>query len=286
MGAFAVPLLLVVLLKKPRHLLIALPLVAAPFAVYVLAMLLSVPDAFLFDLQFTLTRLGGRSLSDQINGLALNFTRLLAQDFWLLAALVGLFGFGPGRRLRMMTLLLLLLPIAVIGRTNALYDLSAYYFIPFLPLVALGAGCFLYSATLIVWRTFRQEIGRLIRLRPLSLSLIAGVFTALLIGAPLRTSLLLTVGQINDHLPTSIDPILLNPTDTRAAADYVNAALDPEDLVIASPGVAWLIEGQAADFQMAIAASGQATPHFPADVPADRWAYDPQYEGARFRHRR
>jgi hypothetical protein len=46
--------------------------------------------------------------------------------------------------------------------------------------------------------------------------------------------------------------------------------------------VAWLVEGQAADFQMAAAAAGRATPHLPSNLPPQRWAFDPRFRRARF----
>jgi hypothetical protein len=51
-------------------------------------------------------------------------------------------------------------------------------------------------------------------------------------------------------------------------------------VVLASPTIAWLIEGDVADFQMAIAATGQATQHFPADIPSERFRFDPRLENA------
>ena len=35
-----------------------------------------------------------------------------------------------------------------------------------------------------------------------------------------------------------------------------------------------------ADMQMPIAYQGQATPHLPADLPRERWAFDPSVERA------
>ena len=283
-GAFLVVLVLVILARNWRHLPAALVLMLLPFVLYALASLLSAPDAFWFDLQFTLTRLGGRGLAEQINGLALNYTMLLSQDFWLLAALVGLFVFSAAPVLRGMVLLLILLPMLILGRTNALYDISAYYFIPFTPLVALGAACFVYRATIYVWGLLRDQLRRWIPSRSYQrlVAIMAGILSALLIFTPLRTSLMLTAANVNSHLPTAVDPILLNPDDVRQVAAYVNAQVGPGETVIASPGLAWTLNANAADFQMALAADGQATPHFPIDVPADRWSFDPRYQRARF----
>lgn len=58
-----------------------------PFALYAAIMLLTNPDVFLFDLGFTLTRVSGLTLIDQLQNLALNYTTLL----WILAGVIGLF---------------------------------------------------------------------------------------------------------------------------------------------------------------------------------------------------
>lgn len=54
-------------------------------------MLLTNPDVFLFDQGFTLTRVSGLTLIDQLQNLALNYTMLLTQDSWILAGVIGLF---------------------------------------------------------------------------------------------------------------------------------------------------------------------------------------------------
>jgi hypothetical protein len=89
-------------------------------------------------------------------------------------------------------------------------------------------------------------------------------------------------GAARTGFATAIDPFLLAPADARQAAAYVNAHAAPDDVVIASPGLAWLLRARAADFQMAIAYAGTATPHLPADVPRDRFAFDPRLGRARF----
>ena len=76
--------------------------------------------------------------------------------------------------------------------------------------------------------------------------------------------------------------LLINAADARQAADYVNRHTSADDVVIGSPPTAWLFDSQAADFQMVVAATGEGTVHFPPDLPADRFAFDPRYTGARF----
>jgi hypothetical protein len=62
----------------------------------------------------------------------------------------------------------------------------------------------------------------------------------------------------------------------------VNQRASADDLVVASPAIAWLLQARAADMQMPIAYRGQATPHLPDDIPPERWAFDPSVERARY----
>jgi hypothetical protein len=124
---------------------------ALPFALFVFVMLAYAPDAFLFDAQFTLARLGAISLKDQLPNVALNYTVLISQDFWMLAGVIGLFLLRPARFQRL-SLLLFFVSLVSLGRTAALYSLSFYYMIALLPLVALGAASLVYYGTPYVFR--------------------------------------------------------------------------------------------------------------------------------------
>jgi hypothetical protein len=273
MGAF-LPVLVLVAAGRWRQLKgwvmpVACLLLALPFAVYAGSQSLVAPERFWFDLSYTFGRLGGVPPAEQLRTLAGNYMTLL-EDGWWLAGLAGLFLLP--RRLRGLALLFLLVPIAVVGRSEALYGLSAYYVIPLLPLVALGTGGLVRYGAVAVARRLEGHIPRTA----------AVAVTAVLVGAPLLTSAWLSGQRVAGRIPTAIDPFLVAGPEARAAAAFVNGELEPGELVLASPAVAWLIEGEAADFQMAVAVTGQATPHLPANLPAERWAFDPSFNRARF----
>jgi 4-amino-4-deoxy-L-arabinose transferase-like glycosyltransferase len=278
MMTFAAPFVLVVLAKRWRDLLWSLPLMALPFGLYSLWMLASAPRAFLFDLQFTFARLGAIPLKDQLPNVALNYTVLISQDFWMLSGVIGLFLLRPARGQRL-SLLVFLLPLVLLGRTAALYSLSFYYMIALLPLVALGAAALArYGAPYVFCIVCA---GLEAAQRPLAI-IGAGLVPLLVVVAPLLTSTALLVGQVTGYWNTAIEPFLIDADDARQAAEYVNARTSADDVVIGSPPLAWLFEANAADFQMAVAATGESTVHFPPDVPADRFAFDPRYTRARF----
>jgi hypothetical protein len=81
---------------------------------------------------------------------------------------------------------------------------------------------------------------------------------------------------------TRMGGTLTVPQDAREATSYVNSRTTPDDVVLASPTIAWLLDAHAADFQMAVAATGQATQHFPAGIPSSRFRFDPRLENASY----
>lgn len=288
MFSLLLPLLLVTLARNWRDTLWSLPLALLPFGLYAFVMLSTVPRAFLFDLGFTLSRLSGVPLRTQITKLALNYTILLSQDHWGALALVGIFLLRPAR-LQRLTLLMFLSPILVLGRSEALYNLSFYYVIPLFPFIALGMATVLQRGLPYVAQTFYatlQLLHRYWKWRPQYFrgftQLGAYSLLCLILLSPFLTSVLWTFQQTHNGFSTLIDPFLIAPTDARQAAGFIRHHVQPDDLVIASPGMAWLLDTRVADFQMIVAATGQATPHLPANIPEDRWAFASDISHARF----
>jgi hypothetical protein len=281
MFAMVAPFSLIVLRRDWRGLLWSLPLMALPFSVYAAVMLVRAPEAFLFDLGFTLFRLNALSLGAQVQTLATNYAVLVFQEAWIGLGLVGLFLLCP-IRLRRVSLLVFLLPITILGRTTALYSLGFYYTIPLLPVIGLGLGALLRYGVPHVWHTIHvsrtHQESRSVRLfRSLAaLCLLLGV------AALLATSLASTVEQVQTGFRTQIDPFLLDPEHARQAAAFLNDHAMGDGLIIASPTLAWLLQTNTADAQLAIAATGQPAPGLPGDIPVERFAFDSDYTQARF----
>jgi 4-amino-4-deoxy-L-arabinose transferase-like glycosyltransferase len=279
-------LLIVALIRRPRDLLWSLPLAALPFSLYAVWMLASVGEVFWFDLRFTLTRLSSLSLPDQIGNIALNYTTLISQDFWLLAGVIGLWLVNPAR-LKALVLLLFWFPLVIMGRSVALYSLSFYYMLPLLPLVALGVAALVRCGTPYLWTNAWGGLLQAARATTSAyLMLVAigatGLALLLMVVSPFLTTFTLLNAQVRSHYQTAIDPFLLSPDDARRAADYVNTHSRPADLVIASPPMGWQFRAQTADFQMAVAYTGDDTPHLPGTLPHSRFAFDPTYTHAHF----
>lgn len=255
------PLALIVIVRRRRDLAWSAPLAVLPLGSYLLIGWAAQPQAVSFDLNFVFSRINQLSIAQQIETLWQNVMTLSAQEAWFVIGFSGL-ALLPSRSFRGIALAFAAMPFVLLARTTALFNLSAYYLIPLWPLLALGvAGA--------IWRV--AALGFVGRVIAIGLAGLIGLSTV----PPL-------IDQIQTRFRTEIDPFLIDASAARAVAAFVNARVDRGDLVMASPGVAWLIESQVADMQMPTAYGGLATPHLPANVPGDRWVFDPSYERARF----
>lgn len=300
MLAFIPVLLILVSSRRWRDLPWCMAFLVLPVTGYVAFMWTQGPEAFLFDARFTLSRLSAVPLIAQPAIIALNFGRILARDYWFAPGLVGLFllQWVVWRRY---ALLLLLAPLIALARTTSgLSSLGFYYLIPIFPFVALGVASLVRYGTANVlevatdgvsamyagwgWAP-RRQMGTWIQIR---LRVLVGAFALfLVVVAPFLESTMFQMGQVwvkyeaAQALPGS-GMLLVAPVDAERVALYVNEHVDSDDLVIASPGVAWLLHAHVADFQQSLAATGVATEHFPANMPTDRFVYDARYGRARY----
>lgn len=276
MLTFIIPFVVVVITSRRwANLLWSVPLLFAPLTIYALVMLATVPDAFIFDLQFTLSRLGSAfSLAQQWETLSHNLEMLAAGDSWKLLGFIGLWTLRPAR-LRYISLLFLLFPVISMGRSIALFQLSAYYMIPFLPLFALGIGSLICNGL----PSILQKVSKNFPVRwqnpfiaaPSSLIVVLLIFNALTFD----------LNGIRSGFVTDVDPFLIPAKDGRAVAGYINTHAQPDDVIIATPAVGWQFRANVMDFQMSVAATDHiATPHLPADLAPDRLAFDPNYANA------
>jgi hypothetical protein len=293
MFSLVIPLAVVTISRHWRDVAWAIPLAFLPFGVYCVLMLVRSPESFCFDLAYTLSRLSGTSLTAQVQTLARNYSVLVSQGFWVPLAIIGFFVL-PSSTLRNLSLLMFLVPLVSIGRTEAIFSLSAYYTIPVLPLVVLGVAGLLRAAVPFAVRALRGTIASIIRglwqpsaPRALGFSraiewVVACAILGAIVGSPIAVANDQLVAQVRDGFITEIDPFLIDPLDGREAADFVDANTNPDDLVIGSPGLAWQLEANTADLQMPLAYQGVAGPHMPADVPQDRFVYEVDYHSARF----
>ncbi len=287
------PLIVVTSARNFKHLLISLGISLLPFAVYTTVMMAAVPEAFLFDMRFTISRLTEVPLVAQLPILSLNFAVLLTRDLWLAPAIIGLFLLEP-RRLKRLAFLMLFLPIFFLGRTVGLASsLSFYYISPLVPVIALGVGVFTFHAAAHVLPFARSAVQDLTDawgwqgsspvsqwIRTRFVALASSLVFFIVVIAPFLISAFLSFGNVRTGFQTAFDPVLVDSRNAQSAADYVNAHASADDTVLASPAIGWLLQTQVADFQMALARDGLPTRHLPVDIPADRFVFDPRFPAA------
>jgi 4-amino-4-deoxy-L-arabinose transferase-like glycosyltransferase len=271
------PFALIVLMRNWRNALWSVPLALLPLVLYAGIMLLVAPQALVFDLRFVLLRVSQLTFEQQAATLWQNITTLTAQDAWLIVGTIGLALLQPAR-LRWSALAFLVIPFVLLGRTTALFSLTFYYLIPLLPLVALGVASVIRWGAVWLARWMNPAAGKAKSAKAdwMERGVIGAVSVVLLISAAGL------VQQVRDGFRTDIDGFLLDPIAAREAAAFVNQRVSADEVIIAAPTLAWALNAQVADAQMPSAYRGVATPHLPGDVPADRWAFDPSTERARY----
>jgi hypothetical protein len=259
---------------------------ATPFGVYGGIMLIVNPDAFLFDLNFTLNRLGGIPIGQQLNTISENFTMLLSTDLWFPLGVVGIFLIRPPA-LRVVSACLVLLTIVIIGRTVALFHLSLYYMSPLFPIVILGVATLTWHGANYLMTSFIPLFAHLRFIANMPLwthRLMAGVGIIALIGAPLWYSTQYTVNGIQSRIPTAIDPFLVDGADGEAVIAFFDTIPTENTLILASPSIGWALElytsAQVADWQMHVAYIGYDAIHLPYNLPHARYAFIPTSDRA------
>lgn len=291
MFTFTPVIVLLVLYKRWKDLFLSLSLTFLPFAVYCLVMYLSQGEAFVYDFKFTFFRLGEIPLIAQYPYVAFNYAALIFKDYWWTLAVIGLFLLSD-EKLKYLSLLLFFVPVFMMARTASLPGLGLYYLSPLFPLIAFGAADLLVQGTPYVIKVLKkgfelfvdQYINRNNLDRIINFSIFIGVSLILFLIAlsPFVITFALGAYQAQTSLQPEISPVLVDANDAKKSIDYVNRNIKEEDLVLASPAIAWAIESNAADFQMAVASKGGDTKHFPNDIPKDRFSFDPDYEKAAY----
>lgn len=290
MLSLGLPFVLMVIFRRWRDLLWSLPLMILPVLIFVGYMLLTVPATFIFDLKFIAFRMGAIPAYLQLPLMALNFGALITWDAWILAGFIGLFLLWP-IRMRRLTALYFLTPMILLGRTTGLVGFGFYYLSPLLPFIALGVAALIWKGTPYVFFFLRDTFTFYLSCIGLStsqwllqriLAVLISLSFFMIVFTPLIVSLVLMNNHISEGYETFLDEVLIDAKSAREALEVLNSQISADDLVIASPALAWGINSRVADFQISLASEGIRTEHFPGNIPQDRFAYDPSLNSARF----
>jgi 4-amino-4-deoxy-L-arabinose transferase-like glycosyltransferase len=286
-------LLLVILICHRQHWPWLLVAASLPIVYGGVMMILS-REAFLFDLSYTFSRFNV-SLPLQLVDVIFHYQRLWYWDPWTLAGAIGLFMI-PRRRARALALAFFFITLFSVARVATLDSLGFYRLIPLFPFVALGIAVLLVRGLPVVLRLVIGDVqtlflrlgwhagvkldGRLHQ-RALGLSVSLILFFTLL--SPFLATMVLDVYWAATRFPSGFSwAVAQEPSDAQQAIDYVNSHTMPTDVVLASPYVAWALDGSAADFQQALAYQGIATAHLPGNIPRERFLFDCSLSNARY----
>lgn len=267
--SFFPPFILIILSIRPKHSIIATIGVVAPFTVYALFELYLHPDIFLYDLTYTLYRAGGIPFTIQFENIIKNIQVLLTETWWIVAGVIGYIWIQP-RQFRWTIISITILPILISGRTIALYNLSAYYMIPFLPFFVIGVSALLTYGIPQIFQQLSASISSQKRIT-------SGVFVILFIVVSWNL-----IGDIQNEFTTSVEHFLINADEAHHVQDILIDYTNSKDIIIVSPTLAWMFDAKVTDFQLSSLSQSIDGVHFPAKLYPDRFAFDVDYTHATY----
>ncbi|MEE9572815.1 MAG: glycosyltransferase family 39 protein [Candidatus Neomarinimicrobiota bacterium] len=294
MFSLAPVVFIVAFVKDWRDAIITTGVMIMPFSLYSLAMLGVNKDAFIFDFKFTFFRLGEIPFIAQYPYMIFNYAKLIFNDWWWSLAVIGLFLISD-ERYRKLALITFFVPVAMLIRITDLSGLSLYYISPLFPMIALGVASLIVKGTPYVLEIIREGLikitgifRRLDCLQKLediwnpTIFILSSLILLFVVMSPIVITVFLGVHQTNTGISTDINSVMVNVLDAQLVIEFVNERVDENDIVLASPAIAWAINSKTADFQMAVAFEGGETKHFPTNIPADRFEFNPEYRNATY----
>jgi hypothetical protein len=188
------------------------------------------------------------------------------------------------------TILLLVRSLAPVGR-------NLHHLIPLFPLLALGVASFLDRAVPMSLEIGRASLDTLYSLlmgvsstqsnnviwRGSRAVLISGIVFVFVIS-PFAWMIVMDMGESIHGLSTIFaadDHSLSSESDVSAVVHYLSSRVTPQDVILASPQVAWTMPALKADFAQALAIEGKDARVLP-DLPPQRFAFDCSLEGATY----
>ncbi len=276
------------------------PLIAlCLFGVYIVFMLLTAPEAFLFDLKHDFARSGALTLVGTFLSIFNRFLSFLGIGFWIPLSIVGFFLIDKERE-RNLLLLLFVLSLILILRTTSPSPYS-FYVMSLMPYLMLGLAVFSIIATIHVWNmVFRSILGSIKWLRESSKYLLrklgsrldklsikiwegsASVFMILIILFFIVGNSYIAFSGVISGFETPLSELTVPlSVESDRVVEFINRNMSEAEFAITSPHIGWRIKGNVSDILPALVVKGIKTPFF-GSYPSDRFAFDCSYDKAKF----
>ncbi len=242
-------------------------------------------DSFLFDWEFTSLRINAPFLM-QLGEIMVRYAINLHKIPFIL---FGMFGFLllPNKKLAIFSFSSFFVPFLILLRSVSIWHQSFYYVVPYYPLIFMGLGVlsvrgieFIVSYAGGIYDAFLGD-----RLKGGWISYIKAFLSVCLLLVfivPFLGSLFILYQQVTTRFSTDFDPLMIPLDEFRAVTEYVNRHVSTDDLVLASPAIAWAIHANSTDYQISIAVNQGGTIHFPLGIPRERLRFETDYHQARY----
>lgn len=260
--------------RRPRSLPTVAVLGLLPLGVCLAPLVFRVPAATWHDLTYTYSRAGG-GFPLQFAWFFVRLGNLVQQDGWFALGMVGLLLLPSGAG-RTLTLAAVVLSLAGLLRAIDPVGQGSYHLIPLYPLLSIGLGAVVQRGIAASFAWFNEDVLGGLRMWPRWIravaSLISSLGTAVLVVAPFAWMLIVDVVGLRSEMVTSLQFGRSSPWAVEGMVRALNPQLQPDDMVLASPQVAWMIPAHVIDIQQVVACEGERAHALP-EIERARFLY-------------
>jgi hypothetical protein len=290
-GIAALPIagfvVITLLLTRRSALAWAVPLLACLPAAYFTLMVLQAPQAFFQDLHYLMSeRVGGGPLMRAFLAVW-NYKQLLLWDAWIPLGAFGLTRLKPGPAWLYTQVYFWYSLFMTAAGTPALGGVGYHYAIPLFPWLAVGIAAFVAWAfprlatileRLCVSLCDRLRVRRGATMPCLGQRLVVGVVLFWLLLSPFAATavqLRFRPGSASPYPSLEMERVTVQDYQgLERLMSYLKREVTPNDVVLAPPGVAWMVEANVADFQQTTAYAGGETQNYPRGMDRSRFVFD------------
>jgi hypothetical protein len=277
---------LILLFKQPRGLVVFIPVFLATLTIVFIPVLIVNAPVFFTDMAHLF--LWGGQIQSSVSPLlsiVINYSELLRRESWILLGLCGLFLIKDSST-RNTLLIAVGLTLIMVTRAYTPVGGGLHYLMHLFPIFALGLAVFICSSFDKIIDLLTNDFTQFLSRFPHTVSPAANLFAILVVFSPIiwmaLASFSMTVYSV-DYLFTGNDDLqLVKPEDADKARAFINAQVEPGELVLGSPSMIWGLKTMnRADFLGALAYTGEQPNNY-IYVDKARYTQDISLDAARF----